>query len=232
MFDGLKLKSSRIGRSGPQAQQERPDRETPILGASRKEQKQDGPERRVEMERAVDRYAHAYGSIQRQEQQKLPVLDSQKAALQDARNKLDRLEPGSSEVLSSALKHDPYTAKAMTERSGGERTTALMEGIEREKLQQQDPNVRAGRFVKEWQGLAERRSDNDGFRPAEVAARKEAEGQMRDMIQKLEKDPTMENALRQHGRDLGISSHLRQEQKVSQELEKNIQRGPTLGLGM
>lgn len=226
MFDGLKLNSGRIGS---QSQQERA---SPSLDVSRQEPEQEDVRKRSEMKRGVDGYARAYGSIQRQEKEKLPVLDSQKQALQDAGDKLDRIEPGSSELLSSALKHDPHTARAMTERSGGERTSALIEGMEREKLQQQDPNVRASRFVKEWQGLSERRQDNDGWRPSEIAARKEAEGLMRDMVQKLEKDPAMESALRQHGRDLGIGFHLREGQNVSQELEKNIQRGPSQGLGM
>lgn len=104
-----------------------------------------------------------------------------------------------------------------------------MEGMEREKLQQHDPNVRAGRFVKEWQGLSQTRENNGGWMPSEIAARKEAEGQMRDLVQKLGKDPAMEEALRtNHSKELDV----RRQQDLSKELGQKIERGPSLGLGM
>lgn len=225
MFDGLKLKASR----DPSLREQKPEKASLRLYPEREEQAQKAPDNQAEMKQAVDQYARAYGSIQRQKQEKLPVLDSQRQALQNAGDKLDRLEAGSSESLSSALKHDPHTARAMTERSGGERTSALIDGMEREKLQQQDPNVRAGRFVKEWQGLSQTRENNGGWMPSEIAARKEAEGKMRDLVQKLDKDPAMEEALRtNHSKELDV----RQQQDLSKELGQKIERGPSLGLGM
>lgn len=225
MFDGLKLKASR----DPSLREQKPEKASLRLYPEREEQTPKAPDKQAEMKQAVDQYARAYGSIQRQEQEKLPVLDSQRQALQNAGDKLDRLEAGSSEILSSALKHDPHTARAITERSGGERTSALMEGMEREKLQQQDPNVRAGRFVKEWQGLSQTRENNGGWMPSEIAARKEAEGQMRDLVQKLDKDPAMKEALRtNHSKELDV----RRQQDLSKELGQKIERGPSLGLGM
>ena len=65
-----------------------------------------------------------------------------------------------------------------------------------------------------------------------VEARQKVEGQMRDMAKSLERDPQLETALRNRGRDLGMGRNLEKNERVSQELQKGIARSRSQGLGL
>lgn len=242
MFDGLKLKSSRgvSPQRDPVVSTERPDdkeknlRLYPTQKARVPEQTERAEQMRLpnDLEKSVDRFARAYESIHRQQRDGLPVLDGQKQALHAAGEKLDQLQPGASDIIVSAMRHDPQTARAMVELSGHERAEQVIVGMNREKLQQGDPNVRAERFVKDWQDLGGQREKTAGWRPEQVKARGAIEEQMRGLVQKLERDPQVEIILRGRGKELGLNPYRHQNGKVSQDLKQSIARGPSLGLGM
>ncbi|EAV40248.1 conjugal transfer protein, TraA [Stappia aggregata IAM 12614] len=135
MFDGLKLNA----RPHP----ERPP-ETQDIGQDRLAERL---RRHSPFEAAVDRYARAFCAGQKQREQSLPLLESQKREMQEAGRQLDQAWPGSLELIKSAVQRDPQTTRAIGERSGRGRVDHLVAGMERERAAVADPAVRADRFV-------------------------------------------------------------------------------------
>ncbi len=115
----------------------------------------------------------------------------------------------------------------MTELSGRERVGQLVAGMDRERAMQADPTVRADRFVQHWQQLDGERQRLHGWQHDE--ARGKVEGQMRTMAGALERDPQAESIVRSRSQELGIS-HVRQEQNIAREMERQLTRGRSLGL--
>ena len=218
MFDGLKLNA----RATPSFER---DWKTSSAAAGFG----DRPQSASGFERAVDGYARAYSSAQAHVRQGLPLLEGQKQELRTAGARLDQARPGSHNLMQSALQHDPKAAEAMTNLSGRERVGALVAGMSREKAALTDPNVRADRFVESWKGLQdERRTLSTGWH---ADARGKVEDQMRDMAKGLDQDPQMAAALRSRGPELGIGHQVRQNEKVSEELQRSLTQGRSQGLG-
>lgn len=218
MFDGLKLNA----RATPAVER---DGKTPSAAAGFG----DRPQSASGFERAVDGYARAYSSAQAHVRQDLPLLEGQKQELRTAGASLDQARPGSHNLMRSALQHDPKTAEAMTNLSGRERVGELVAGMGREKAALADPNVRADRFVQSWKGLQdERQRLSTGWH---ADAREKVEDQMRGLAKGLDQDPQMAAALRSRGPELGIGHQMRQNEKMSEELQRSLTHGRSLGLG-
>jgi Ti-type conjugative transfer relaxase TraA len=241
MFAGLQLNVDRGAAQGPReaSADARPEREgslrppsasareAPAQAKSGQERPADRLRQPSEFERSVDRFARAWSAAERMERDGLPVLDSQKAELQKAGQQLDQVRSGSARLMVSAMRHDPETAHAMTELSGRERVGQLVAGMDRERAMQADPTVRADRFVQHWQQLDGERQRLHGWQHDE--ARGKVEGQMRTMAGALERDPQAESIVRSRSQELGIS-HVRQEQNIAREMERQLTRGRSLGL--
>ena len=225
MFDGLKLNASREGAA------ERPEREGERLTQDRAAS--DRLSERVRpmsgFEQAVDQYARAYSSAEKQVQQSLPILETQKQAYRTAAAHLDQARPGSHELIRSALQYDPNTSDAMTQLSGRERVGQLVAGMDRERALQADPNVRAERFIERWNELRSERQQLRGWQHDE--ARGKVETEMRGMSQRLERDPQLESTLRNRSQELGIN-HIRQEQTLAREMERQLTQSRSQSLGM
>ncbi|GCA53781.1 mobilization protein A [Sinorhizobium sp. KGO-5] len=222
MFDGLKLNAA-------SAAQEQPERGESVREAPAPDRQADRLRRPSDMERAIDRYARAYGAAERNHSEGLPVLETQKQELRQAGQQLDRARPGASALMVSALQHDPETRAAMQELSGRERVGQLSAGMDRERAALADPNVRAERFVQRWQELQGERQELRGWQHDE--ARGKVEGQMRGMTKSLERDPQVESILRNRSQDLGIG-HVRQSESLARNMEQSLERGRSQGLGM
>lgn len=224
MFAGLQLN---VDRGAASERGERPEREGSARQAPAQDRQADRLRQPSEFERSVDRFARAWSAAERMERDRLPVLDSQKIELQKAGLQLDQARPEATRLMVSAMRHDPETAHAMTELSGRERVGQLVAGMDRERAMQADPTVRADRFVQHWQQLDGERQRLHGWQHDE--ARGKVEGQMRTMAGALERDPQVESILRNRSQELGIS-HIRQEQNIAREMERQLTRGRTLGL--
>lgn len=215
MFDGLKLSAGRSGGS------ERPSREGEHQQPERTSS--DRLSERVRamstFEQAVDRYAQAYSRMDRQLQQKLPILEGQMQAYSTAARELDQARPGSHALIKSAMQYDPKTSEAMTERCGRERVDLLVSGMDKERALQADPNVRAERFIERWSELKAERQDLLG--PQHDQARSKVEGEMRSMSQSLGRDPELQTTLRSRAQELGVN-HLGREQSLAQEMERQL----------
>ena len=160
-----------------------------------------------ELENAVERYAGAWDAVDRQRQQKLPVLDYQNQKLSDAGKALDQVRPNATRDLNNAMRFEPQTFKAMKELSGKERATELAGAIRHEEQIGRDPNLRVERMAKEWKGLEARHDKLYGWQHEQ--ARKRIEGRMTEMARELKRDPQLESLLRTRSRELGISMESR-----------------------
>ena len=232
MFDGLQL-NARPGPSQDRAEVSGPERE----GSLREAPAQDRPEydRLAErmraqspLEQAVDRYARAYESAHRQQREGLPILEAQKQELGLAGQQLDQARPGARELMRSALRYDPDMSRSMTELSGRERVSQVIERLDHERAMQADPNVRADRFVERWQELEGQRQQLRGWQ--HDAARGKVAGQMQGLAKSLERDPQVESLLRNRRQEIGIGQHMRQNEGVARELEQSLTRGRSIGL--
>ena len=222
MFDGLKLSTAR-GR--PEA--ERPMREHAPEPAQR-----DAPDG---LNRAVDRYARAWTDAARMREQDLPVLEHQTLALRDAGGALDAARPGATRDLLTALKREPATYQAMTGMQGRERTAQLVAGIQHEDRVRQDPNLKAERLVKVWNGLEAQHERLSGRDQAE--ARGKVEARMKEVAGALKRDPQLESLLRSRSRELGIKAGSRldrvlREPNIERAISHGIRRDRGLGMSM
>jgi Ti-type conjugative transfer relaxase TraA len=225
MFDGLKLRA-------PSARSGRPD-EAEGQAARRDTPEQDSFAERVRpmsaFEQAVDHYARAFSTAEKQLNQDLPLLEVQRQEVLKAGQWLDQVRPGSQELLRSALQHDPQTATALKELSGRERVVHLVAGLDRERVALADPNVRADRFVQRWQELQAERQERQGWQHEEALGK--VEDQMRVMVKGLERDPQVEVALRSRAHQLGIR-HIGRDEAVGREIERQIAQGRSQSRGL
>jgi hypothetical protein len=188
MFDGLKLSPSR--------QTTKFDRDF-ILQTQ-------GPAHSPahELEQAVDRYAQAWETVDRQRQQRLAVLDFQNQELGDAGKALDQVRPNATRDLNNAMRFEPQTFKAMIELRGQARARELAGAIRHEEHIGQDPTLRVERMAKEWKSLEARHERLEGWQHSQ--ARKQVEGRMKDLARELKRDPQLESLMRSRSKELGI----------------------------
>jgi hypothetical protein len=222
MFDGLNLSTAR-GR--PEA--ERSTRERAPEPAQR-----DAPDG---LNRAVDRYARAWTDAARMREQNLPVLEHQKVALRDAGGALDAARPNATRDLLTAMEHEPATHQAMTGMQGRERTAQLVAGIQHEDRVRQDPNLKAERLVKVWNGLEAQHERLSGRDQAE--ARGKVEGRMKEVAGELKRDPQLESLMRSRSKELGIEAGSRldrvvREPNIERAISHGIRRDRGLGMSM
>jgi hypothetical protein len=219
MFDGLKLKSGRGAVRGERRQEDRSER--------------DSLAERVRsmsaFEQAVDRYAQAHSSVDRQLSHNLPVLETQKQAYRTAASEMDRLRPGSDALVRSAMQYDPQTAQAMMQLYGRERVGQLVEGMDRERALQADPNVRADRFIERWNELRSERQELHSWSDGE--ARGKVETKMRGMSERLDGDPQLATALRHRAQEIGIN-HIGRKQTLAREMERQLAQSRSRSMGL
>lgn len=221
LFDGLKL------NAGRGVSQERNEASADARPAPGQERQADRLRPMSRFEQSVDRFACALNAVELQDRQGLPVLEGQKKAMQQAYQDLDQQRPGASRLVASAMQHDPQTERAMYELSGRERVGQLVAGMERERALQADPNVRADRLIQTWQELQGERQELRGRQHDE--ARGKVEGQMRKVAGSIERDPQVESIVCSRAQELGINQ-VQRDQKITQQMEQQLDRGRDLGL--
>jgi Ti-type conjugative transfer relaxase TraA len=213
-FAGLRLSASAQGPSREQGRSGQPEPAAPDLT------------------RAAERYARAWSDAERMRAQDLPVLEYQKKALRDAETALEAARPGAVRDLQSALRYDPATQEAMTKLQGRERGAQLVAGIEREGEARRNPEIRAERLVKEWKGLEAERAKLRVWDQTDAWSKVDA--RMRSVAADLKRDPQLEAAVRRRQQEFGIKpgeglDRMMREQEQSRSLERQRDRGPSLG---
>jgi hypothetical protein len=151
---------------------------------------------------SVDRYARAWMDALRMRERDLPVLDHQQTELKRAGEDLDSQRPGARQDLNTALLHEPAVMHAMRDSDGAPRVRKLLAGIEHEERVRRDPNLRAERLVKEWNGLEAQREELKGWQ--HDAARDQVKGQMRELALEFKQEPQLELAVKRCAQEIGI----------------------------
>ena len=100
----------------------------------------DSLKRSTDFERAVGEYAKAARRMLDQKTKGLPELPSQRKQLDLVGEQLDRIKPGSAELLKSTLNYDPKAREMLSLKPGRERTQGLIErmksGVGRQREQE------------------------------------------------------------------------------------------------
>jgi hypothetical protein len=109
--------------------------------------------------------------------------------------------------------------RAMMEFDGAQRTRGLLAGIEHEELVRRDPNLRAERVVKEWNGLEAQRKELKGWQ--NEAAREKVKDQMRELAHEFKQEPQLEMAIKSRAKELDIEPGSRLGRVLQ---EKNLDR--------
>jgi hypothetical protein len=198
MFDGLRLRSERL--PAPPAERD-VSLERPSL-QQRPSPDQVRDRATKALHQSVDRYACAWMDAWRMHERDLPVLEHQKTELKHAGEALDQHRPAARQDLHTALRHEPQVFRSMMELEGPQRTQKLLAGIEHEGRIRRDPNLRAERLVKEWNGLEAQRKELTGWK--NEGARDKVKGQMRELAHEFKLEPQLEMAIKSRSRELGI----------------------------
>jgi len=199
MFDGLRLRSERL--AAPAAERD----VSPSARPSAQQKPSPDPmrDRAAEaLHQSIDRYARAWMDAWRMREKDLPVLEHQKTELKRAGEDLDQHRPGARQDLHTALRHEPQVFRAMMDLEGAQRTRALLAGVEHEERIRRDPNLRAERLIKEWNGLEAQRKELTGWQ--NEAAREKVKGQMRELALEFKQEPQFELAVKRRAQELGI----------------------------
>jgi hypothetical protein len=228
MFEGLRLRSERLPAPPAERYAATPERQSvqqkPSLDQAR--------DRAAEaLNQSVDRYARAWMDAWRMREKDLPVLEHQKTELKHAGEALDQHRPGARQDLHTALRHEPRMVRIMMELEGAQRARGLLAGLEHEERVRRDPNLRAERLVKEWNGLEAQRKELTGWQ--NEAAREKVKGQMRELAHEFKLEPQLEMAIKSRSRELGIDPGSRlgrvlQEKNLDRALsiaERDLSRG-------
>jgi Ti-type conjugative transfer relaxase TraA len=231
MFDGLNLNAGRA--PGPSVQGDAfAGVRMPAEGRAAESSQPAMPHEMLSQ--AVDRYARAWTDAARMQQQSLPILEHQKAALRDAGTALDAARPGALNDLRAALRYEPVTYRAMTTLQGRERVTQLIAGIDHEDRVRREPVLKAGRLVKACARLEAEHTSLKG--PGQAAARGKLEAGMTAIAGELKRDPQLESLVRTRQRALGITpsswlGRVLQAPTLERGLERGFERdrGPSLG---
>jgi hypothetical protein len=215
MFDGLRLRSERL--PAPPA-----ERDVSLERRSVKQVPSPTPvrDRAAEaLQQSVDRYARAWMNAWRMREKDLPILEHQKTEFGRAGEDLDKHRPGARQDLNTALRHEPRMVRIMTELEGAQRTRGLLAGLEHEERVRRDPNLRAERLVKEWNGLEAQREQIKGWENYKTLEK--VKGQMRELAHEFKQEPQLELAVKRRAQELGIERGSRLGQVLR---EKNLER--------
>jgi len=174
----------------------------------------------------VQRHARAVDDIYKMRDRGLPTLPHQTSALDKARAALDELGKRASKNMERAYKADPSLAH---EAADG-RTQRAIRAMRLEAEIRSNPQLRADRFVQNWQHLDGQR--RDAYARGDHPAMHRVREHMGAMADGLHRDPQLESVLASRKRDLGISIGFDRGQGIGSDLMNSIGLGRGRGLGL
>jgi len=146
--------------------------------------------------KAVERYARATQEMERMAARQLPTLAYQSAEREHAREALAAIQPHAARDLDAAMHRDP----SLTGEAAAGQTRRTMQAMQLEAKLRANPDMRADRFVDDWQKLQRQVDRLQGWE--HDGARNRVEATMRAMARDIAKDPAMGSALAKRGSDL------------------------------
>ncbi len=149
--------------------------------------------------RAVERYARSLSQIAETRGQGLEPMPHELAARDKARASLDAARPGAARDLGSAFSRDPGL---IGEAANGQTRNAIR-ALRLESEIQANPQMRADRFVSDWQGWSSER--RHALRSGDIGRADTIRDAMAGSAKELARDPQVESILASRKRQLGIT---------------------------
>jgi len=186
-----------------------------------------------ELIRAIDGYARAYSDAVRMHDQNLPVLPHQREEMKKAAASLERVRPGATQDLLNAVKYERGTLQTLRLPAGPERAGELLKTLEHEARVRTNPELKAERVVKVWQGLEAEHEKACGY--DHEGPRQRIEKELQSLTRDIKADPELGRRVRQLQIELGVSRRLErvlEERDLNRALSLSIDRGRGFGLSL
>ena len=213
MFDGLRLPAE-----GGQA----PERAAP------EREKAADPEEALRRARtkALVRHARAVDAIFEMQEQGGRATPEQVKELQESRAAFEDVRPYGPHDAEAAYKKNPELA---SEAATGQVNRAVR-ALQLETELRTDPQIRADRFVENWQRLD--RASQRQYQAGDISGYRATRSAMGDMAKSLERDPQLESILEGRKRDLGISFESGRRLGLELAFTHGIDLGRGRGIGL
>jgi hypothetical protein len=179
-----------------------------------------------DLKHAVEKYARSLADIERARDRGLPPMPHQEAARDKGRKALDQVRPHAGRDANIAFNREP----ALVADAATGRTNAVIRAMQLEVEIRNNPQLRADRFVENWQKLTHERQP--AYQHGGPGQFDRITKRMGEMAQGLGRDAQVESLLRNRTRELGISMTMGRD--LSHDLSTSIGfgRGRGLGIGM
>jgi Ti-type conjugative transfer relaxase TraA len=212
MFDGLRLPA---------------DVQAPERAAPEREKAAD-PEEALRRARtkALVRHARAVDAIFEMQDRGGRASPEQVTELQDARKAFEEVRPYGPHDAEAAYKKNPALA---SEAATGQVNRAVR-ALQLETELRTDPQIRADRFVENWQRLD--RASQRQYQAGDISGYRATRSAMGDMAKSLERDPQIESILEGRKRDLGISFESGRRLGLELAFTHGIDLGRGRGIGL
>ncbi|GAA0475419.1 hypothetical protein GCM10009096_16360 [Parasphingorhabdus litoris] len=175
------------------------------------------------MQHGIRKYARAVEDIGRMRDKGLPVLPHQQTALARAREALDQVRPDAGRDAAAAFNRQP---EFVVEAASG-KTARTVQAMQLEARARINPEMRADRFVENWQQLGRQR--DMAMQSGHHDRTKAITASMGHMAKALERDPQVESILHNHKMELGLRGS---GGGIAHELTQYLGLGRGRGIGM
>jgi Ti-type conjugative transfer relaxase TraA len=181
-------------------------------------------DRRSRVYAAIQKHARIVEDINEMRDANLPVLPDQKEELQSARKALNSFNPHYASDLEEAYRG----SRSLTQENAAGNPRRAIQVLLVEAEIRINPQLRADRFVQQWQRLSVRRQEL--YAKGDYSGRDKVTDTMDGMARGLERDPQVESILENRKRELGIS--VGSSSGISMSLLDEIGRGRQRGLSI
>jgi hypothetical protein len=184
----------------------------------------DSPEPRSDLSSSITRHARARLAVDKMHERGIAPLPHQVAESDRSLKRVEHARPGAARDLAITFDRQP---ELVSEAASG-RTGAAIRAMQLEADIRRNPNLRAERFVADWQKLHRHKLNLDKAGDYDKAQRIGA--QMNGVAKALERDPQVESLLRNRTRELGIKHS--PGASISRDLADSIGFGRRHNLGL
>jgi Ti-type conjugative transfer relaxase TraA len=190
-----------------------------VIGIERKS-------RAPDLKYAIEKYARSLTDIGRTQDRGLPPMPHQEVARDKARKALDQARPHAARDAAVAFAREP---ELIAEAANG-RTNAVIRAMQLEVEIRGNPQLRADRFVENWQGLHRQRELS--MRAGNYDRTQSITQRMGSMAKGLERDAQVDSLLRNRRIELGL--HVGRGGGIAHDLNEylGLGRGRGIGIGM
>lgn len=184
----------------------------------------DSPELRPDLSSSITRHARARLAANNMQTRRVEPLPHQRSEIERSLKHVEQARPGAAHDLATAFDRQP---ELVSEAASG-RTGAAIRAMQLEADIRRNPNLRAERFVADWQKLHRQKLNLDKAGDYDKAQR--LGEKMNGVAKALERDPQVESLLRNRTRELGIKHS--PGANISRDLADSIGFGRRHNLGL